>query len=187
VRKASSEQATSAGQITQAADSMRRGAASTSRALAEQSTASDQIAKATAALNGMIANVNRAMSEQATAAAEVSTAVNSMRRETEQAARALAEQTRGLKEMTTATQNMAKQLKLITHANREHSVVAAHMLDQLRAVREIADRNARDVKETRSSTAGLIKHSEELSGIARQNGRRTPGANGKRNGVNGRG
>jgi methyl-accepting chemotaxis protein len=102
-----------------------------------------------------------------------------MRRDTEQAARALAEQTRGLKDMTTATENTAKQLKLITHANREHSTVAAHMLDQLRAVRQITDRNARDVKETRSGTAELIKHAEELSGIAEQNARRTPGANGK--------
>ncbi len=135
----------------------------------------------------MIANLNRAISEQATASGEVSTAVNSMRRETEQAARALAEQTRGLKDMTTATGNTAKQLKLITHANREHSVVAAHMLEQLRAVRQITDRNARDVKETRSNTAELIKHAEQLSGIAQQNSRRTLGANGKGNGVNGRG
>jgi methyl-accepting chemotaxis protein len=166
---------------------MRRGAASTSRALSEQVAASDQIAKAIGALNGMIANFNRAISEQATASGEVSTAVNSMRRETEQAARALAEQTRGLKDMSTATGNTAKQLKLITHANREHSLVAAHMLDQLRAVRQITDRNARDVNETRSSTAELIKHAEALSGIAQTNGRRTAGANGKRGGVNGHG
>ena len=45
------------------------------------------------------------------------------------------------------------------------------MLDQLRAVRQITDRNVRDVKETRSSSAEIIKHAEELSGIAQENAR----------------
>ncbi|MCU1384139.1 MAG: methyl-accepting chemotaxis sensory transducer, partial [Acidobacteria bacterium] len=178
VRKASGEQAMSAGQITQAADSMRRGAASTSRALAEQATAADQIVTATGSLNGLIANVNQAMSEQATAAAEVSTAVNSMRRETDQASRTLGEQSRGLKDMVTATQSTAKQMKLITHANRDHSAVAVRLLDQLRDVRHITDRNAREVKETRGGAADLLKHAAELAGIVER---------GARKGTNGRG
>ena len=129
------------------------------------------------------------MSEQATASAQVSTAVNSMRRETDQASRALAEQTRGLKDMVTATQNTAKQMKLITHANREHSGVAGRLLDQLRDVRQITDRNAREVKETRGSAVDLLRHAEELSGIvdrgASGNGHQP--TNGKRKGSNGRG
>ena len=92
---------------------------------------------------------------------------------------------RGLKEMTTATQSTAKQIKLITRANLEHSSVAVRVLEQLRDVRQIADRNARDVKETRGSTDDLIKHAEELASIA-EIGRGAAGANGKRARTNGR-
>jgi len=147
-----------------------------SRALAEQASAAEQIVASTASLNGMIVSVNQAMSEQATASAQISTAVNSMRRETEQAARALSEQTRGLKDMLTATQNTAKQMKLITHANREHSGVAGRLLDQLREIRQVTDRNAREVKQTRGSAADLLKHAEALTGIVdRSGGARTNG------------
>ena len=88
--------------------------------------------------------------------------------------------------MTAATQNTAKQMKLITQANREHSTAAATMLDQLRDIRAITDRNARDVKETRGSTVALLKHAEDLAGIV-QNGRRSAGGNGRAGGSNGRG
>jgi len=116
------------------------------------------------------------MAEQATASTQVSTAINSMRRESEQASRALAEQTRGLKDMVSSTQNTAKQMKLITHANREHSTVSARLLDQLREVRNVTERNAREVKQTRGSAADLLKHAEELSGIVeRSAGGRTNG------------
>jgi hypothetical protein len=87
--------------------------------------------------------------------------------------------------MTTATQSSAKQIKLITRANVEHSSVAARVLEQLRDVRQIADRNARDVKDTRGGTEDLIKHAEELASIAK-NGRGAAGANGRRARTNGR-
>ena len=93
-----------------------------------------------------------------------------MRRESDQAARALTEQARGLKDMTTATQNTAAQIKLITHANREHSTVAGRVLDQLRDIRKITDRNARDVNETRGNTAELLRHAD---GSRRPRRRRT--------------
>jgi methyl-accepting chemotaxis protein len=115
---------------------------------------------------------------------EVSTAMNGMRRESDQAARAMTEQTRGLKEMTTATQSTAAQIKLITHANREHSTVAGRVLDQLRDIRKITDRNARDVHETRGNTAELLRHAEDLVGLAAGG---PNGSNSKRSGVNGRG
>ncbi len=88
-----------------------------------------------------------------------------MRQESDQAARALAEQARALKEMTSATQNTSSQIKLITRANREHSTVAGALLDQLRDIRKITDRNARDVSETRGNTAELIKHAADLAGL----------------------
>ncbi len=80
----------SAAEIVSATESMRRGAASTTRALAEQATASEQIVKATDALTKMIASVSRGMSEQAVAATQVTSAVESMRKESDQAARAIA-------------------------------------------------------------------------------------------------
>jgi len=160
---------------------MRKGAATTARALSEQATAADQIAKSATSLNTMIGSVNRAMSEQASALQQVTTSMVSMRKESEQAARAMAEQARALKGMTTATQNTSNQIKKITVANREHSTVAAGVLDQLRDIRKITDRNARDVSETRGNTAELIKHASDLTGLI---GR---GANGTRDGANGRG
>jgi methyl-accepting chemotaxis protein len=171
---------------------MRRGATSTSRALAEQATGADQIAAATAALTSQIASVSQAMNEQATAVAQVSTSVNSMRRETDQASRALGEQSRGLKDMASATQNTAKHIKLITHANRDHSSTAAGLLEQLREVRQLIDRNAREVNQTLGGATDLVRHAEELSGLVAHAGRPAPGghgngANGRRRASNGRG
>jgi methyl-accepting chemotaxis protein len=132
----------------------------------------------------MIASVNRAMGEQTTAVQQVSAAMNAMRRESEQAARALAEQTRGLKDMTSATQSTSAQIRLITTANRTHSTAAGRVLEQLRDIRKITDRNARDVHETRGNTAELVRHAEDLAGLAAAG---TALAHGKSNGVNGRG
>jgi hypothetical protein len=72
-------------------------------------------------------------------------------------------------------------MKLITHANREHSDVAGRLLNQLRDVRLVTDRNAREVRETRGGAADLLKHAEELALIVGRNGR-----NGRK-GSNGRG
>ena len=123
---------------------------------------------------GWSASVNRAIGEQATAAStQIATSMSSMRRESEQAARALKEQTRAVKEMSTANANTARHIKLITAANKEHSVAASGVLGQLREVRAITDRNARDVKETRGGTAELLEHARELAGLARSgNGKR---------------
>jgi methyl-accepting chemotaxis protein len=86
--------------------------------------------------------------------------------------------------MTTATESTAAQIKLITRANREHSSVAGRVLDQLRDIRTISDRNARDVNETRGNTAALMEHAADLAALV---GRGTNGTNGKRGRVNGRG
>jgi methyl-accepting chemotaxis protein len=86
--------------------------------------------------------------------------------------------------MTAATQSTAAQVKLITHANREHSSVASHVLDQLRDIRKIADRNASDVNKTRGNTAMLIEHAADLAGLV---GSGANGANGQRNRNNRRG
>jgi methyl-accepting chemotaxis protein len=108
----------------------------------------------------------------------------------------LKEQTRAVQDMTKATTNTAKHLKSITQANREHSESAARLLGQLREVRVITDRNARDVRETRGGTAELLRQATELSGLvtsARTAGKparaaaRSAAGNGKAHGPNGRG
>jgi methyl-accepting chemotaxis protein len=162
VRRAVDEQANAARQIASAAESMRHGASSTARAIATQVSATEQLSKSAAALNRMAGSVSKAMGEQASAMSQINAAVESMRRQSEQASRAVAEQARGLRDSTAASQNTARQIKLITQANREHSAVASQVLDQLRDVRAIADRNARGVKETHGSTADLVKHAEQL-------------------------
>jgi len=90
----------------------------------------------------------------------------------------------GAGDMRAATESTAAQVKLITHANREHSTVAGRVLDQLRDIRKITDRNARDVNETRVNTADLIQHAADLAGLVNGGGN---GAGPRRNGANGRG
>jgi methyl-accepting chemotaxis protein len=117
--------------------------------------------------------VNRAVGEQAAASTQIATSMNSMRRESDQAARALKEQARAVQELTTVNANVARQIKLITTANKEHSLTASGVLDQLRGVRAITDQNARGVMETRGGTAELLQHAQELAGL-------TQSGNGKR-------
>ena len=83
-------------------------------------------------------------------------------------------------------------MKLITHANREHSGVAGRLLDQLRDIRQITERNAREVKETKGGATDLLRHAEELAGIVERAGRarvdqRPEWLERQRKGSNGRG
>ena len=128
----------------------------------------------------MVGSVTKAMGEQSKAMREIASASESMMTQADQTTRAIKDQARTMKDMTGAAQSTLKQIKLITHANREHSTVAARVLDQLREIRQITDRNARDVLETRGTTAQLMKHAADLAGLV-ANG------NGKRNGTHGRG
>ena len=94
----------------------------------------------------------------------VTIAVESMRRQSDQTARALSEQARALKEVNAAAGNTTTQIKLISKANKEHSIGASRTLDQLRDIRVITERNVRGVKETRGGTDALIRHAEALVG-----------------------
>jgi methyl-accepting chemotaxis protein len=183
VRKASAEQARSAAEITQAADSMRRGAISSSRALAEQAAANDQIVKASDEMARSVATVSKVIAEQASATEQITRAAESMRQQADQAAKALKEQSRAMRDMSGSASNTAKQIKLITHANREHSQVSGALVAELAEVRRITDRNARTVKETKSSTAALLDHADALNNIVERAGR--AGSNGRRSGTNG--
>ena len=88
-----------------------------------------------------------------------------MKVEADQAAKALKEQSRAMKDMTTAVASTTREIKLISHANREHSTVAGTLLGEVGEIRKITDRNARGVKETRVSTADLLRHTEALNAI----------------------
>jgi methyl-accepting chemotaxis protein len=185
VHKASSEQAKSAKQVTAATDSMRRGAIVIARSVAEQAASTEQLTKAADSLLRNITSIARAMDEQATAASQVTTAVENMRRQSDQVARALNEQARALKELNGAATNTTAPMKLITQANKEYSAGAARMLDQLREIRVITERNVRGVKETLGGTDALLRHAEALVvGLDTTRGRR--GANGRHTN-NGRG
>lgn len=113
----------------------------------------------------MISSVSTAMREQNTAVADITRAGDSMRQQADQAARALKEQARAMKDMTTASANTARQIKLITHANREHSTTATSVLTELGDVRRIADRNATGAKQTRAGTAELVRQAEALTDV----------------------
>ena len=101
-----------------------------------------------------VATVSKAIVEQATATAEITRAAESMKVEADQAAKALKEQSRAMKDMTTAVASTTREIKLISHANREHSTVAGTLLGEVGEIRKITDRNARGVKETRVEYRG---------------------------------
>jgi hypothetical protein len=69
------------------------------------------------------------------------------------------------------------------------------VLDRLRDIRTITDRNARDLKETRGGTANLLRDASELAGLvpagngkrSGSTGARTTNSNGKSQRANGRG
>jgi methyl-accepting chemotaxis protein len=126
----------------------------------------------------MAAQVANAVKEQAKASAEVATAADGMRVQSEQASRAVKEQLRTMREMTTAAQSTAKQVKLITKANVEHSTVSSTLLRSVSEIRQITDRNATGVKETRGGTDDLLRRAQALTALvdrpaqaARPNGR----------------
>jgi methyl-accepting chemotaxis protein len=102
------------------------------------------------------------MTDQTRSLREISAAGDTVRAQAEQAARAVKEQAGSLKNMTGGAQNTLKQIKLIAHANKEHSVVASALLTALSDVRQITDRNAAGVKRTRGGTDDLLRRATAL-------------------------
>jgi methyl-accepting chemotaxis protein len=97
----------------------------------------------------------------------------------------MGEQSRALKEITAATSNIGKQIRLVATLNREHSNGSARLLEQLKSIRSVSERNTRGVLESRGTTTELVERAKELrtaiNGASAKNGR-----NGRRSGVNGR-
>jgi methyl-accepting chemotaxis protein len=88
-----------------------------------------------------------------------------MRRQSDQTAKAMNEQTRAIKDMTMGTQNISRQIGLITRANREHSNVSVSILNSLTNIRQVAQRNVQDVKDTQRASTGLLERSQNLKEI----------------------
>jgi methyl-accepting chemotaxis protein len=110
----------------------------------------------------MTAAVSTGMVEQTTAIVQISRSAESMKGQSEQAAKALQEQSRAMKDMSDAAENTARQIKMITSANREHSTVSGGLLVTLKQIRDITDRNAHGVKETRGGTTDLLERAAAL-------------------------
>jgi methyl-accepting chemotaxis protein len=144
---------------------MRRGAASTSRALEEQVTAGEQVSKEAERLVRQIAGVSRAVSEQAVAAAQITTATQSMRQQSDQVAKAMSEQTRAARDMTSAIQNVSKEVGHITFSNRQHLDSSEKVLGTLNDIRQISERNAQSVHATLSGTTDLNERARQLAEI----------------------
>ena len=86
-----------------------------------------------------------------------------------------------MRDMISAAQNTAKQIKLITKANIDHSTVSSSLLRSVGEIRQITDRNAEGVKQTRGGTADLLRRAQALIALTerpahdRPNGRTTRG------------
>ncbi len=82
-----------------------------------------------------------------------------------------------MREMTAAAQNAARQIKLITKANIEQSSAAAALLASVTEIREITDRNATGVKQTRGGTDDLLRRAQALVTLVKRpsQGRRANG------------
>jgi hypothetical protein len=99
------------------------------------------------------------MSEQATNAEQISAAAENLRLQSTQSARALQEQSAGIKSLSTGSTNVSKQIRLITVANLEHSASAAAILDKIRNLKQLAERNLAPA----NGKAGDTPSSSELS------------------------
>jgi methyl-accepting chemotaxis protein len=126
----------------------------------------------------MIRTVANAMAEQAAAVAQTTTAAEDMRRQSEQAARALAEQSRTMKNISVAAASTSRQIHSITVANKEHAAGAKRLAERLKEVRDITDRNARGVKDTRGGTEDLLRQAAALTSALEVHAEGTRGQNG---------
>jgi methyl-accepting chemotaxis protein len=130
----------------------------------------------------MAANVAAAVKDQAKATGEVASAAEGMRAQANEAARAVKEQSRTMRDMITAAQSTAKQIKLITKANVDLFSVSSSLVRSVGEIRQITDRNASGVRETRGGTADLLRRAQSLTALVerpvhdRPNGRRPRGS-----------
>ena len=156
LRKVAAEHVAANTQAAQTLESMRRGTIATSKAVEEQVKASDEAAQTTQHLGALISEVTRAMVEQATATRQVTAAVGSMRQQSEQLAQAIGQQAISTKDMATASENISRQMRLMTQSNRDQSALAEGILKGVGEIRQVTQRNARGVEQTRAVNDNLL-------------------------------
>jgi len=123
----------------------------------------EEIVKGAEGLTRMVGAVSKSMNEQSAASTEIASAAAAMRQQADQAAKALKEQGRAMQDMTAAAANTAKQIKTITASNKEHSQAAVGILQDLGELRVVTERNATGVRQTRESTADLLRSAQALT------------------------
>ena len=79
-----------------------------------------------------------------------------------------------MREMITAAQSTARQIKLITRANVEHSTTSEGLVRSVGEIRQITDRNATGVKETRGGTEDLLRRAQALMALMNRPGHSRP-------------
>jgi methyl-accepting chemotaxis protein len=149
---------------------VRRGAASTSRAIAEQSAAGEQVSREAVRFRGMSASVSTAMAEQATAVGQIAHATQAIRRQSDQTSRGLAEQSRAASDIQQATRNVARQIGLMVNANREQSENARAALETLAELRRLEQHATKAVQD--AGLSGLLSERARATDVA---GRDVPG------------
>ena len=164
------EQATSATQITQAIDSVRRGAIDTARALAEQATAATQVTG-----RGRAADEDDRRRRQRDGGAGDGDGADrrrrrrAIRRQTDQTNKGMAEQARAAAELTTATRNVAKQMALITRANKEQAIGGRGVARNAHATRSgLGSQRRRRARATPSALSQQLAERARSLGQTRQ-------------------
>ena len=142
---------------------MRRGAATTSRALEEQAKASEQVSRESQNLARQIAGVSKAMSEQSVAATQVAATTRSMSRQSDQVAKGAAEQARAARDMTTSIESISKDVGSITRSNRVHLDSSSKVLNAISEIRQVTTRNAASAKSLSGGASGLGDRAERLA------------------------
>ena len=168
VRKATAEQAKSAAEIAQAIESMRRGAVDDhARAGASRRRRPTRSSRPPTAWRAWSATVVEGDGRaERRVHRDRDRAPSSMRQQADQAAKALKEQSRAMKDMTDGRgqhrQARSRSSRRPTASTRRR---AGDVLQDLAELRRVTDRNAAGVRQTRASTADLLRYAEALTAV----------------------
>jgi len=128
---------------------MRKGAASTARAVGEQASAIAEVSKETEMLTVQFTGLAKSMSDQSKSAAEITVAAKEFLQQTMEAAGAMKEQLKSVKYIRENTFSITKQIKLITAANVGNSKSAVTMLAKISGLQDLSRNNTNEVKSIR--------------------------------------
>ena len=87
-----------------------------------------------------------------------------------------------MRERISSAHSTAKQIKLITKANVEHSTTSEGLVRSVGEIRQITDRNANGVKETRGGTEDVLRRAQALLALMDRQGHTRPNGRAPRSG-----